>query len=345
MEWNPEIAVIVGAYRRREFLLGAVRSVLAQDLARERYELLVTKNFEDPAIDRTLADLGVVALLDDDRRIGPWLMRAVERTRAPLVAFLDDDDELEPGRLSAVLRVFEEHPEIGFYRNRVRVIDGGGAPLPPERWRPHEVDAEFDRTGSILVPPNGKADLLDLATRRTHVTFNSSTMVVRRELLDPPTGEALRGTQLPDLGLFLAAALAPVGLYLDDRRLTRFRYYGDNVTHRVRWLGHAAESHRAFAALSRRLQREDLAGWFDAQAVHYDRLFRGGRIVESVDASAPRRKVARRAAEYLRYLARHPAERRWTLDVWGAEGYALLHLVDPGLARRTLARRAAPRPH
>jgi glycosyltransferase involved in cell wall biosynthesis len=341
---DPEIAVIVGAYRREPYLLGAVRSVLAQDLARDRYEVLVTKNFASASLDRSLADLGVPALLDDDPKIGPWLMRAVDHTHAPLIAFLDDDDEFEPGRLSEVLRVFREHPEIGFYRNRVRVIDGAGLSLPPDLWRPHEVDSEFDRSGPVMVPRGSKPGLLDLATARTHVTFNSSTMVVRRELLTGATAEALRGTQLPDLGLFLAAALSPFGLYLDDRRLTRFRYYGDNVTHRVRWLGYAAESHRAFAALSRRSGREDLATWFDREAIHYDRLFRGGRIVEAVDRGEGRRTIAQLGAEYLRYLARHPLERHWTLDVWGSEGYAVAYLLSPPLARRAHAARSGAQP-
>jgi len=340
----PEVAVIVGAYRREPFLLGAVRSVLAQDLPRDRYEILVTKNFSNDALDRALDELGVRRILDDDPKIGPWLMRAVAQTTAPLIAFLDDDDEFEPNRLSEVLRVFRERPDVGFYRNRVRVIDREGRPLPPGEWRAHEVDPEFDRRGSVAVSPGSKGEVLELATGRTFATFNSSTMVVRRELLAGPTAEALRGTQLPDLGLFLAGALSPYGLYFDERRLTRFRYYGGNVTHRVGWLGAAAESHRAFAALSRRLGHEEYATWFDREAVHFERLYRGGQIVDAVDRAEGRRTLARLGADYLRYLAHHPSERRWTLDVWGAEGYALLYLVGPRLARRAHAARSRPAP-
>jgi len=337
---DPEIAVIIGAYRRTTYLLDAVRSVLAQDLARDRYEVLVTKNFESPEIDRALRELGVPAILDNDPRIGPWLTRAVGRTRAPLVAFLDDDDEFEPHRLREVLRLFDEHPELGFYRNRVRVIDAAGAPVPADRWRSHELDTELDRTGPVLVPAGPRPDLVALALDRTHVTFNSSTMVVRRELLTGPSGEAFRTSQLPDLALFLAAALAPTALYLDDRRLTRFRFYGDNVTHQVRWLGHAAEAHRTFAALSRSRGEEGFARWFDREAVHFDRLYLGGRIVEAVDRGDRRRALAQLGAEYLRFLARHPGERAWTLAVWGSEGYAVLYLLAPRLAQRTHGRQA-----
>ncbi len=340
MPGDPEVAVIIGAYRREEYLLRAVRSVLAQRLPRDRVELTVTKNFVQAEIDRSLAELGVPSTVDDDPRIGPWLTRAVARTRAPLIAFLDDDDEFEPDRIAEVLRVFRDHPEVGFYRNRVSVIDAAGAPVPPEQWRSHEVDPEYDRSGPVLVPPGAKDGLRELALERTDSTFNASTMVVRRELLEGRAGEALRGTQLPDLGLFLAAFLSPYGLYFDDRRLTRFRYYGGNVTHRVSWLGAAAESHRRFAALAREFGQEDLALWFDRQSIHYDRLYRGGRIVEAVDRADGRRVLARLGAEYLRFLARHPDERGWSLDVWGAEGYALLYLLGPSVARRAHAARS-----
>lgn len=338
MAGSPDIAVIIGAYRREPYLLRAVRSVLDQTLPRERYEILVTKNFHHDAIDGTLAELGVASRFDDDPVIGPWLLRAVEATHAPRIAFLDDDDEFEPDRLERVLAVFADHPEVGFYRNRVRVIDGSGAPVPPDRWRTHEVDASFDATGPVLVAAGEKDRTLPLA-RETHVTFNSSTMVVRRELLEGPSRAAFEGTQLPDLALFLAGTISPYSLYLDDRRLTRFRFYGENVTHRVRWLGHAAESHARFASVARAFRRDDLAAWFDHESVHFERLYLGGRIVEAIDSGADRRRVTRLTAEYLRFLARHPGERAATLDVWGAVAYGLLHLASPSLARRAHAAR------
>lgn len=339
----PEIAVVIGAYGRESYLLAAVRSVLAQSLPRDRWEILVTKNFERDAIDRSLASEGIPTRLDDDPRIGTWLLRAVHATRAPLVAFLDDDDAFEPGRLSRVLDVFRQHPEVGFYRNRVRVIDADGTAVPRARWRSHEIDAAFDTTGPVLIGPQEKADLVERATARTNVTFNSSTMVVRRELLLGSFGSVFGRTQLPDLGLFLVGALGSYGLFLDDQRLTRFRYYDGNVTRRVAWLHHAAEAHRDFAAFARTRDRPDFSVWLDLTADHYDRMFRGGVIAESVASGAARRAVASLAAQYLRFLARHPRERAFTFDVWAAAAYAAGYLVAPSVAQHVLAARPTAR--
>jgi len=340
---DPEVAVVVGAFGRRTYLEGAVRSVLAQTLPRTAFEVVVVKDFADPALDRRLGDNGVGTLLDTEPRIGRWLLHAVRATRAPWVAFLDDDDEFEPERLARVVEVAHAHPEVGFYRNRVRVIDADGGPVDPTRWRRLERDSAFDRTGPVEIPPNGKADLAPFVFRSTHVGFNSSTVVVRREVLDGAFAPAFEATQLPDLALVVAAAVSPYGLYLDDRRLTRFRHHAENVTHEIGWLRHAAEAHADLAAVARRFGRDDFAGFLQATADRYERVYRSSTIVAEVRRSAPRVRVAGLATEYLRFLRDHPAQRGMRPDSWGAAAYASLYVLWPALGRRMAHARAPPR--
>ncbi len=316
-----------------------MRSVLAQTLPRDRYEVLVLKGFEDADLDRFLNENVIPSLLDPDPRIGTWLLSAVRATRAPLLAFLDDDDEFEPERLATVVELFRAHPEVGLYRNRVRVIDGEGLPLPPERWREIETDAEFDRLGAVGFAPDAKQQLVDIAFRRTRSSFNSSTMVVRRALLEGGYAEEFARLQLPDLALLVFATVGPFGVYLDDRRLTRYRAHGANVTARVAWLAEATVAHRELARFARRAGRSEMADWLDGMADHYERMYVGGRVVEAVAAREARRAVARRAAEYLRFLGGHPAERSPTLDVWASAIYGLGYTVAPQIARRVLGTR------
>jgi glycosyltransferase involved in cell wall biosynthesis len=340
---TPEIAVIVGAYSRRDYLRAALASLLAQTLPRDRFEIVVTKNFLDPALDRELAEAGCLVLFDEEPRIGRWLRHAIDRSRAPIVTFLDDDDEFEPGRLAELLAVFARLPDLGFYRNRVRVIDGAGRPVPIDRWRVHEVDAGFDRLGAVHFLGDRRDGLLELATQTTTSTFNTSSMALRRELLDGEVGAAFERTQLEDTFLFLAGALSTRGLYLDDRRLTRFRFYGGNVTHRVRWLWDAAVSQRDMAELARARGRPDFAGWLDRLAVHYERMFRGSTLVDRISASAGRAEVARLTGGYLRYLGRHPEERAPNLDTWAAAAYGLAYVGVPSVARPLARRRLTAR--
>jgi glycosyltransferase involved in cell wall biosynthesis len=330
----PEIAVIVGAYGRTTYVREAVRSVLEQTLPRERWELLVTKNFHDPAVDEALARDGVESRYDETPRIGTWLLRAIRATRAPLLTLLDDDDLYAPDRLAHVVDVFRDHPEVGFYRNRVEMVDARGGPAPREEWHPRGIDAYFDDHGPLVVGPADKGELVDLLFHRTRVSFNSSTMAFRREVLDGRRAEHFAATRLPDSSLLLNAVLAPYGLYLDDRRLTRHRLHPGNVTRGTHWLSWAAESYRAFGVEAREFHRPDLAAYYDGVGVHYERMFRSGELVDLMAGGAARRHVAELAADYARFLGRHPAERALSVGVWAPEAYAAAYLVSPWLARR-----------
>jgi len=55
---KPYISVIITAYDRKKYLLGAVQSALNQTLPKDLYEVIVIKNFRDETIDRQLEKWG-----------------------------------------------------------------------------------------------------------------------------------------------------------------------------------------------------------------------------------------------------------------------------------------------
>lgn len=343
MASDPDVSVIVGAYSREQHLLSAVRSLLDQTIPRERFEVIVIKNFHSDRVDRELSAAGATLLFDSEPQIGRWLRHALRESRAPIVTFSDDDDEFEPDRLERVLDTFRRYPDLGFYRNRVRVIDSDGRPVPESLWRPLERDPGLDGSGPVYRSRDDKAGILELVTARVRATFATSTMAFRRELLEGELGDAFERTQLPDLFFLLSGVLSPYGVFLDDRRLTRYRSYPGNVTRGVRWLAHAMESEREMAAIAERHGRPEFARWFGARAVNHERLYLGGTLVARVGAGAGRREAAERTAGYLRFLARHPEERAWTLDTWAAGIYGLAYLAMPPLAGRVARARLAAR--
>jgi glycosyltransferase involved in cell wall biosynthesis len=337
---TPEIAVVVGAYSRESYLRDAVRSVLAQTVPRDAIEVLVTKDFERPELDAELARDGVRVVRDETSRIGAWLLAAIRETRAPIVTLLDDDDLYAPGRLARVLEIFRTHPEVGFYRNRVAMIDPAGEPLPVATWPLRGSDPYFDARGPVRIEPGSKADLVDLLFRRTRVSFNSSTMAFRRELLDGRRGEYFAETGLPDSSLLLNAVVSPWGLFLDDRRLTLHRVHTSNLTRSTGWLRWGVDSSWRFALEAREFGRADFAEHYERAAIHYDRMLRAAELLDQFGAGGNRWEVVRRAVGYARFVARHPGERAWNRDVWGIEAYALAYLLSPSLALRV--RRARP---
>jgi glycosyltransferase involved in cell wall biosynthesis len=339
---GPKVSVVVGDFARRRYLAGAIRSLDAQTLPADQVERIVLTGYDDPELRARLAATGAETVVDRSPDIGAWLTAALRRARAPIVTFLNDDDEYEPDRLARVVDVFERYPDLALYRNRVSVIDADGRPQPASRWRVHETDAAFDRTGPVYVPPEDGDRAFDLAARSAHVTFNASTMAVRRDLLDGPLASVFARTNADDMFWFVAAAVSGRGLYFDDRRLTRFRFDRGSVTHEVAWLGRAERSYRDLAEVARDRGRADLDGWLAPLAVHFGRMYRGEAVVDDVVAGRGRASVARRTGEYLRFLGGHPAERAWTVETWAAAAYGLAYLGAPALAARLArARRVA----
>ncbi len=331
---RPEVAVIIGAYRRSEFLASAVQSVLAQTLPRASFEVLVVIDRPDPDLERALGRSGIRVRTDPEPRIGRWLLDAIADTSAPLIAFLDDDDELEPDRLAAAVDVFRARPDVVFYRNRVRVIDRAGQPVPESRWSRLTLDPSFDRRGTHEVATSERAAVLSEFEAGATLSFNSSSMIVRRTLLDASARAAFEPTQLPDLALAVLATLSPGAIYLDAARRTRFRETTDSATHNYGWLRVSAESHQRLAEYTLEHGFPELAAWLGERSVHFDRLYRGEAVVESVRTAVSRRDVATGALEYLRFLGKHPREWSTALNVWAAPLYASGYVVLPSLTRR-----------
>jgi Glycosyl transferase family 2. len=63
---QPYISVIVTAYNRRKYLPFALRSLEAQTLPRNRFEVIVVKNFEDKKSDNIISRNGWKDVYNDD---------------------------------------------------------------------------------------------------------------------------------------------------------------------------------------------------------------------------------------------------------------------------------------
>ena len=60
-ESNSMISVIITAYNRRDYLIDAMNSVLSQTLKKERYEVIVVKNFYDKELDEFIYKNGFIS--------------------------------------------------------------------------------------------------------------------------------------------------------------------------------------------------------------------------------------------------------------------------------------------
>jgi glycosyltransferase involved in cell wall biosynthesis len=303
---RPSISIIVGTYRRREYIVGAVRSVFESGLAPDQLEVIVTKGYASPTQDKELSRLGARVVLDPESGWGERIMRALPLTRASLVAFLDDDDLFEKGRLEHVLRIFDAHPGVGFYRSRLTLIDHEGRPVPRELYGAMELDSRLDRTGP-LKGLSGKGSSSFRVLSGCFPWFNTSSIVVRRELLTGPFGPLLESAEFaPDVRLYLIALLSGTAFYLDDRRLIRYR------TSSPTWSELARRSWGDWASVSesaRLAQRFLPSPWpiqFQRLARNAERRALWSDFVSRIEQREPRLALLSAFRRYLEFLVRHP---------------------------------------
>lgn len=205
------VSVVVTAYRRTDYLEGALRSALAQEDPPDEI-LVVEDNPPYPPASRESHGATTVRRFHESLpRVGESLAFGIEQASGDVVAFLDDDDRYLPQKVAFVRRVFRDHPEVDFARHAVTYIDEQDRAIPPPYYpaRPY-------REG--LVPP------VLSALSRIQVAAHVSSMAVRRS------------TYLPELALLRPFRAAPdAGLYwLSQRRRAAAVWYGPQPLVRYR---------------------------------------------------------------------------------------------------------------
>lgn len=227
MATTPRLTVVVTAHQRSRFLRAAVESVLHQTVPRDRYEILVTKDFWDPELDRFLEESGVRVVQYREPGIGAMYARAAAAAQGDLLAFLDDDDLFEPRKLEVVERRFRHDPELKYLNHWYVPIDAHGNLLDPASHRGRE-RAQRLKLGSLRLPGASALSLLRPLPELAADFCGSLTVVTRNLLLDRAEYCASRDMSSPDTFLYFSALLSGGSLQIDPETLTRYRLHDQN---------------------------------------------------------------------------------------------------------------------
>lgn len=213
---TPEVTVIITAHSRREFLKGAVESVLKQTLDRNAYEIIVIKNFVDHDLDLFLDQSGV-RVLDCNVRLGMALSLGIQLARGEVVSFLDDDDYFLPEKLSLVRAAFTENPRLGYFHNSFAVIRGSSISVP--QITTHKSGSKLLTFDPILLPD--PPQLL----RAPSLGFNLSSVSIRREWVKALLPKLEEIEAAPD-GFFILSALGlGIPAVIHPQVLTLYRFH------------------------------------------------------------------------------------------------------------------------
>jgi len=132
MSFVPAISVILPTFNRAHVLPRAIDSVLQQSEA--NFELIVVDDGsadETPRVLASIEDTRIRVVRSEINRGGNWARnRGLELSRANFVSFLDSDDVYLPEKLSAILSMFLENPDVDVWLDSYISRDDRGTGKP-----------------------------------------------------------------------------------------------------------------------------------------------------------------------------------------------------------------------
>jgi glycosyltransferase involved in cell wall biosynthesis len=130
---KPLVTVIIPTYNRGWIVKDAIDSVLEQDFI--DYELIVIDDGSDDNTPQILKAYGnkINMLHQPNKGVSAARNRGIAAASGRLIAFLDSDDQWLPGKLSAQIKFFQDHPEAVINQTQELWIRNGVRVNPKKR--------------------------------------------------------------------------------------------------------------------------------------------------------------------------------------------------------------------
>ena len=119
----PYISIIIIAYKREEFLLNAIKSVINQTLDKKYYEIIVIKNFTDNTIDTYIKNYHIRGIVSKEESLFGKLVEALNIANGQIISFLEDDDLFSSDKLEIVYNKFKDNNNLCYYHNDHITVD------------------------------------------------------------------------------------------------------------------------------------------------------------------------------------------------------------------------------
>jgi glycosyltransferase involved in cell wall biosynthesis len=184
--------------------------------------------------------MGWRSVYSDEEYQGRMYLNGLKEADGDIIAFLDDDDIYMPNKLEYVYNVFERNPDVGYLQHSYRLVDTSYRDIPQlEREAPRnlmprdELKLTWDEVSKYKW--YGYPDPIFYIFRiyRLYPDRNSTSIAVRRELLDGHKDILSGLPHEPDCFLFAAAIADRVSMFFSDARLSSWTFHGGNFVSRL----------------------------------------------------------------------------------------------------------------
>lgn len=243
---RPFASVVIDNHNYGRYLRQAIESVLSQDVPKRDFELVVVDDGSTDDSRDILASYGsrLRAVLQPQQGQATAFNRGFSEARGEVVCLLDSDDVWKPGKLAAVLPLFDD-PKVGAAQHWLEDADAALDSLPQSfpRWPARYTLEDFLRGETHFTATSGLAYRRDLLQRALPIPpelfyylddFLTVRVLFEAELANIPK---VLGAHRVHGGNWCA------GGYEDARKLeTDFRMRGIFGAHLKRWLSEDGKS-------------------------------------------------------------------------------------------------------
>jgi glycosyltransferase involved in cell wall biosynthesis len=208
---------VITAFNRKEYLLNAITSVINQTLNREKYEIIVIKNFLDADTDAYCSENSVRIINTGDVPQGEHIYKSITESKGDIISFLDDDDLYDSNKLASVFDAFSLYKELIYYRNDLKVVDTTGNDV-----------SEIEADGKYGLEILDRRNVLIKGIRTFR--WNMSCIAVRKQIYIKYLEYVKSIRAAPDLSTFYMA-YETGGLFAwDHSKLTVYRLNEQSMT-------------------------------------------------------------------------------------------------------------------
>lgn len=214
-----KIAVIIIAFKRREYILRALRSIESETRHDHAPDIIVIKNYKDESIDNEILAKGAKCLFSTSLGLGEKVVEAIAHTEAEIIAFLEDDDVNIVGKIGRISEVFNSHDNLIFYHNSFSSVD-----------KQLQSNDYYDGRFSETLVLSRESSIKDINTAlKFGGAHNLSSMAVSKELIIENSAIVSQFTFGTDHAFFLLALDSDKSLFFDDFLGTLYSI-GDGVS-------------------------------------------------------------------------------------------------------------------
>lgn len=91
-----DATIIVTPFKKWAYLVGAIKTALSQDYDRNRYEIILVKNFSDKDIEEFSSFSLIKVINSTEGNLMATIIQGARESKGDVIVLLEDDDELTP---------------------------------------------------------------------------------------------------------------------------------------------------------------------------------------------------------------------------------------------------------